>query len=152
MENQRFYDKLYGNEKPYLSESQDFMFFPHLSSAFQNGIDVYDCSKEDFFLSKEEVSRDDPSFVCTLLVEPNEAFNFSKVVTHSDSKDLIFVIGQDYILKFDLSDAVNGVLNSNSKMDTVKAADTYRLTHSTYDRIIDMRINKDDVAESWVCL
>jgi hypothetical protein len=152
VENQRFYNKLYGIQKPYMSKSQDFMFFPYLSSPFHNGIDVYDCSKEEFFLSDQEVSRNDAFFVCTLAIDPIQAAMFGKVVTHRDNNNLVFIVGKDYILKFDLSTAVNGALDIDNSKKKVKPEDTYRLTQTTYDRIIDININKRDVGESWVTL
>jgi hypothetical protein len=113
---------------------------------------VYDCSQDEFFLAQEEVNRNDPFFVCTLQIDPVQASKFTKVVTHKSNNDLVFVLGQDYILKFDLSAVANGALNSDDKTKKVQPVDAYRLTQTTYDRIIDISINRDDVEQSWVSL
>ena len=86
---------------------------------------MYDCSTDEFFLSKDEVNRNDKFFVCTLWLDLAQAGSFTKVITDRNSNDLVFVIGMDYILKYDLSSVVNGALNSEDKKQKLKPVDTF---------------------------
>ena len=110
--NTRQLSESYGNQIPEISVNQDLLIVPRLKNFGNRTIDIYDCEKEEFFLSKEEINTEDPNFICSLSITREFSKTYKKVVTSNTTKKIILVLGSDYILQYNISAMFNGSLNA----------------------------------------
>lgn len=160
-ENKRAFGQKYRRSMPIMSDDQSRVCFPRFSVYGSNEtnqagiIDVYDCSGEagEFWMSHNSIDIDDEFYLYSLRVPENDINNFNSVQFSSQSR-FVSVLTKRRVIIFD-TESENFEEMEDADGECIKFLGEFlqfSVKNQTYDRILGMFIDEENVNQSWVVL